>query len=160
MNDAEFDRLLRRHAAAINLYARAISRDRWLAEEAVQETFLRAWKYLDTFDARGSFEGWLIRLCRNCVTDVAAHQRPTVALTESHAPVASLGSSVEIEQLIRDLPRPQQEVVVLCGALGFDYESAAELLDVPIGTVRSRLHRARATLNEQLQIARDDSRSA
>jgi DNA-directed RNA polymerase specialized sigma24 family protein len=48
------------------------------------------------------------------------------------------------------LPVHQREVVALCGLLGFDYASAADLLEVPIGTVRSRLHRAREAIAEQL----------
>ena len=52
--------------------------------------------------------------------------------------------------MVRELPLPQREVVVLCAILGFDYESAAQSLDIPIGTVRSRLARAREQLGRQL----------
>ena len=71
VHERDFDELVRRHAGAVHAYARAMCRDRWTAEEAVQETFLRAWKYQDSFARRGSFEGWLIRICRNCVIDLA-----------------------------------------------------------------------------------------
>ena len=65
----------------------AAVRDRSLAEEAVQETFLRAWKYQDSFARRGSFEGWLIRICRNCVIDLAqrAARTDTTAANTSAA---------------------------------------------------------------------------
>jgi RNA polymerase sigma-70 factor (ECF subfamily) len=146
MRPEAFDDLVRRHAGAVTAYARALTRDRWAAEEAVQETFLRAWRYLDSFDRRGSFEGWLLRICRNCVIDLA-HRRtaehPVCDVVE--IPVPPDGRS-EVHDLLDRLPLPQREVLVLCGVFGYDYESAAQILDVPVGTVRSRLHRARAGL--------------
>jgi RNA polymerase sigma factor (sigma-70 family) len=58
--------------------------------------------------------------------------------------------SGEIHELIEQLPLEQREVVALCGVLGYDYAAAAAILDIPIGTVRSRLHRARAALQQAL----------
>lgn len=154
MREQDFDELVRRHAGAVTAYARALCRDRWQAEEATQETFLRAWKYLDSYDRRGSFEGWLIRICRNCVIDLAAR--------ESRAPVPSRAIAEtlvepdhvsELHELLARLPLPQREVLVLCRVLGYGYDSAAMILDVPVGTVRSRLSRARDSLDSLL---RDD----
>ncbi|MDQ1479696.1 MAG: polymerase sigma-70 factor, subfamily [Actinomycetota bacterium] len=115
----------------------------------MQETFLRAWKYRDSFRASGSFEGWLIRICRNCLVDFAAK---TVAQPVFEVPdlAENPDGQHEIYDLVARLPVQQREVVAVCALLGFDYASAAELLDVPIGTVRSRLHRARAAIAEQL----------
>jgi RNA polymerase sigma-70 factor (ECF subfamily) len=141
-----FDELVRRHAGAVAAYARALTRDRWTAEEAVQETFLRAWRYLDSFDRRGSFEGWLLRICRNCIIDLAHRQaveHPVADVVEIPVPPDAQG---EVHDLLDRLPLPQREVLVLCGVFGYDYEAAARILDVPVGTVRSRLHRARAGL--------------
>jgi RNA polymerase sigma-70 factor (ECF subfamily) len=149
LSERAFDELVRAHAGAVAAYARSVASDRWTAEDAVQETFLRAWRYLDTFDGRGSFEGWLIRICRNCLVDLAARPAPEPRRTfpEVSAPP---DSSHEIYEILERLPLPQREVVALCGLLGYDYESAAALLDLPVGTVRSRLHRARAALRQQL----------
>ena len=55
-----------------------------------------------------------------------------------------------MHDLIERLPAEQREVVALCGVLGYDYAAAAEILDVPVGTIRSRLHRARAALERDL----------
>ena len=151
VRERDFDELVRRHAGAVTAYARAMCRDRWTAEEAVQETFLRAWKYQDSFARRGSFEGWLIRICRNCVIDLA--QRAARAdLTE----LAELEVAVEpdrageLHDLLDQLPLAHREVVLLCGVMGYDYDSAAAILDVPVGTVRSRLSRARQSLGTML----------
>lgn len=152
ISDRRFAQLARDHAGAVAAYARAVAPDRWTADDAVQETFLRAWKYRDSFRAAGSFEGWLIRICRNCLVDFAAktfaQPIPEVPEVAEHA-----DGVYELYDLIARLPVQQREIVAVCALLGFDYASAAELLDVPIGTVRSRLHRARAAIAGQLDEA-------
>jgi DNA-directed RNA polymerase specialized sigma24 family protein len=63
--------------------------------------------------------------------------------------------SIDLFDLIADLPLAQREVLVVCGWLGYDYSDAATLLEVPVGTVRSRLHRARSPLAGVLALADD-----
>jgi RNA polymerase sigma-70 factor, ECF subfamily len=122
-----------------------------IAEDAVQETFLRAWKYLDSFRGRGSFEGWLIRICRRCVIDLEATEAWSMPLADAElAAIEEPDYRADTLSVAAGLPIEQREVLVLVGVLGYDYESAAEVLDVPIGTVRSRLHRARSALSEAL----------
>jgi len=152
MTDRHFAQLLQDNAGAVAAYARAVAPDRWAADDAVQETLLRAWKYRDTFRATGSFDGWLIRICRNCLIDLA--ETVPIDLT-ADPPERAEGKdeSVELYDLLGRLPFHQREVVAMCALLGYDYEGAAELLDIPIGTVRSRLHRARATITGQLDEA-------
>jgi RNA polymerase sigma-70 factor, ECF subfamily len=151
-----FDAHIRQCAPSVYAYARAISRDRWAAEDATQETFLRAWKYIDSYRGRGSFEGWLLRICRRCVIDLASRT--------GTAPLASAESAMELEHLaapttftadletmdlLARLPLPQREVVALCGWLGYSYDEVAAMLEIPIGTVRSRLARARVALQQR-----------
>ena len=145
----QFDRLVAAHAGAVTAYARAVASDRWTAEDAVQETFLRAWKYLDSFRGQGSFEGWLIRICRNCIIDLVT-KRPLPIDEELPDHPSPADTSNDVYDLVERLPVEHREVVALCGLLGFDYASTAEILGVPVGTVRSRLHRARAILERQL----------
>ena len=149
-DDATFDKLVRDHSAAVTTYARAITSDHWIAEEAAHETFIRAWKYLDSFRGDGSFEGWLLRICRNCVTDLAARRWQEAPFEELPEQPTFNADNLAIEDLLSTLPLPQREVITLCGVLGYDYQSASEILDVPVGTIRSRLHRARASLAEDL----------
>lgn len=149
IGDRRFDDLVRSHAGAVSAYARSVAPDPWTAEDAVQETFFRAWKYLDSYRASGSFEGWLIRICRNCLIDFAA-RRPPEPCDRLPERLDSPDTSHEVHDLLALLPIEQREVVALCGILGYDYASAAELLDTPVGTIRSRLHRARATIRASL----------
>lgn len=152
--ETQFDQLVRDHHRAVSTYARALCSDRTLAEDAVQETFLRAWRYLDSFRSTGSFEGWLLTICRRCVIDLARRDQSNVRPIDIARPVDITGlhtnpdHSSDIFELIAKLPLAQREVLVLCGWLGYDYNDAATLLEVPVGTVRSRLHRARSALAE------------
>jgi RNA polymerase sigma-70 factor, ECF subfamily len=163
VHDAHFERLVRDHHRAVHTYARSMASTPTIAEDAVQNTFLRAWKYLDSFRGNGSFEGWLIRICRRCIIDLENRQRrdtelaaPQAHQLHAHPP----DNRAETLALIGDLPREQREVVVICGILGYDYDSAATILDIPVGTVRSRLHRGRAALAEALRAEPSDEATA
>jgi RNA polymerase sigma factor (sigma-70 family) len=145
MTDRRFAQLVREHAGAVVAYARAVAPDVWTGDDAVQETLLRAWKYRDSFRATGSFEGWLIRICRNCLFDLVV-TTPVDLTADPPERAESTDGVHELHDLLRRLPLHQREVVAVCAVLGYDYAAAAELLDIPIGTVRSRLHRARETL--------------
>ncbi len=158
MHDRQFDLLVRAHSPALVTFAGSLTRDRWSADEAVQDTLVRAWKYIDSFDGHGSFEGWLLRICRNVITDQAnaAAKRPlalgaqAIDLPSNATP---LDASHEITELLRSLPPRQAEVLVVVGVLGYSYEEAASLFSVPIGTIRSRLTRAREAFAALLEAA-------
>jgi RNA polymerase sigma-70 factor, ECF subfamily len=155
VNDRTFDALVRQHSPSLTTFARSLVRDRWEAEEAVQATFVRAWKYVDSFDERGSFEGWLIRICRNVIIDhaVAANRRPMVvdpADSKLHSLEVSADASQDIVELLHQLSAAHAEVLVIVGVLGYSYEEAADMIGIPVGTVRSRLLRARTALADLL----------
>ncbi|MEM9133315.1 MAG: RNA polymerase sigma factor [Actinomycetota bacterium] len=162
MHDADFERLIRNHERAVSTYARSMASTPTIAEDAVQETFLRAWVYLDSFRGSGSFEGWLIRICRRCIFDLQArHQRNCELMKRGCGPTAQAADHTsEVYALVDTLSLEQREVLVLCGILGYDYETASTILDLPIGTVRSRLHRARAALAEALRADAGEDMSA
>lgn len=149
MTDAKFEALVAASIGALGAYARALCGNVHDADDAVATTLERAWKYFDTFDHRGSFEGWLIRICRNCIID-QSRRRAVVTVSEVVQPADESHGMID---LISALPVQQREVVVVCGLLGYDYESAAQLLDIPVGTVRSRLSRGRAALATLLERA-------
>ncbi len=165
MNDRVFDELVRTHEVALTTFARSLTRDPSSVEEAVQETLVRAWKYLDSFDRRGSFEGWILRICRNVVIDQAnaAARRPaSFAAHELDRMMQPRENDAthEIIELLHQLSVDHREVLVIVGVLGLSYEEAAGTLDVPIGTVRSRLGRARQAFSELLRAAELSSRTA
>ncbi len=118
--------------------------DPGLAEEAVQETFLRAWRAADRFDPTlGSLRGWLFAICRNVIIDLARNVRPPVAGptdtgAEDNALEACLRSWL-VEEALRRLSEQHRTAITETYFKGRSAGEVAASLDVPVGTVRSRL---------------------
>ena len=133
-------------------------------QDLVQDVLLRVRKGLETYRP-GSMEGWLSRITTNAFLDEVRRRkrRPTVALPEDadrvlvdaaadpDAVLASTSLSADIQAALRALPEDFRAAVVLCDVVGLAYDEIAEDLGIPIGTVRSRIHRGRAQLREALR---------
>ncbi len=133
------------------------------AHDLVQEVLLRVRRGLADYQP-GSFEGWLWRITRNAFLDDVRRQkrRPTaplpdevdrwgVASSESaDAEYARISLGDDIQKALLELPIDFREAVVLCDVAGLSYEEIAQAAAVPIGTVRSRIHRGRKMLKELL----------
>lgn len=146
----DFDAMMREHLRPVTAYAMSVSPTRDIAEEAVQETFIRAWRYSSSFRGDSSPLTWLISICRRVVVDLGQRERGHrhEVLPEQLPSVNDPFEMTTVMHMMSSLPLPQREVMVLCAVLGFDYDTAASILSVPVGTVRSRLARARAALVE------------
>jgi RNA polymerase sigma-70 factor (ECF subfamily) len=150
-----FEQMMRDNIRAVTAYARSIASHKDIAEEAVQETFIRAWRYSSSYRGDASVLSWLITICRRVVIDLGqrhdfhAHDEMPDALQD---PTDNYEMTALVD-LVAALPLPQREVLVLCAILGFDYETAAETLSIPVGTVRSRLARARDALTSEMRNA-------
>lgn len=153
-SETQFDAVMREHFSAVSAYARSATSRRYLAEEAVQETFIRAWRYWPTFRHESSVLSWLITICRRVIIDLVRKDSVAEALPLDVIDTQDDFETTALEELVSHLPLPQREVVVLCAFLGFDYDTAAMTLNIPVGTVRSRLSRARETLEKELTVAR------
>ena len=134
------------------------------AQDLVQEVLLRVRRGLRTYEP-GNLEGWLSRITTNAFLDRVRKQkrRPTQALPDDPDRVIEGSSGIEAEMAQRDLPQHLQQLladlppefrapVVLKDVLGYSYEEIASQLDVPIGTVRSRIHRGRSRLRDALAV--------
>ncbi len=132
------------------------------AQDLTQEVLLRVRKGLDSYRP-GNFEGWLSRITTNTFLDRVRYQRrrPADPLPEHSERTIAGSSGADSEAAARDLPDYLQELllelppdyrvaVVLKDVLGFAYDEIAEQLDIPVGTVRSRIHRGRSKLREGL----------
>jgi RNA polymerase sigma-70 factor, ECF subfamily len=161
-DEAAFRELVERHQAVVRAYAAGILRDPTEAEDAAQETFLRAFRRLPAYRGDAPVLAWLLRICRNhCVDRLRARPPEAVELREELLPAAA-GSdpaseasvTIDRERLVSAIGRlsdPLQQVVVLRELRGLSYEEVATALDIPIGTVRSRLHAANAQLRRALR---------
>jgi len=143
------------HLSAMRRYARALSGRDESADDIVQDALVRAYEGASSFRSGTSLRNWLLTIVRNCFlgeirrrkADDARHLQLAETLADQAAPdqesQAYLG---QVVSRFLQLPDTQREVLFLISIEGMSYLEAAELLDVPIGTVMSRLSRARATL--------------
>lgn len=132
------------------------------AQDLVQEVLLRVRRGLATYQP-GSMEGWLSRIATNAFLDDVRRRRrrPTDPLPDDHERVLAAGDDVEsaiarvslgdeVQAALRTLPEDFRVAVVLCDVVGLPYDDIAERLDIPVGTVRSRIHRGRSALRKAL----------
>jgi RNA polymerase sigma-70 factor, ECF subfamily len=131
-------------------FAYHLTRSRDLADEASQETWARAVRSLPRFRGESSVLTWLLAIARHVVAGLLREQCRRPPETAPPPPWTSTGL-VEVEAELARLPAPLQEALVLTQVVGLTYEEAAEVMEVRIGTVRSRVFRGRAALVEALR---------
>jgi RNA polymerase sigma-70 factor (ECF subfamily) len=150
-----FESLVRDYQADVWRFAYHLTRNRALAEDVTQEAFLRAFRALESYRGQAKFTSWLLRIVRNCAVDAYRKTRRETPVADhadagSGAPHGgSMSGSDErtrIHDAIRRLPESLREPFVIIEVLGFSYQEASVILGVRVGTVKSRMHRARAAL--------------
>ncbi len=157
--------LLDRCAGAVLTVALGRLRRRDLAEEAVQDTFVKAWRAAATFDPGRDLRPWLYAIARRSAADIARREGrrlATTPLTARHdlAPVHALPHDAweawQVRLALDELPAPERRLLGLVHFAGCTHAEAAAHLDIPVGTVKSRLHRAHSRLAARLSHLRDD----
>ena len=145
-------------------FARWLTQNREEAEDLVQETYAKALKGFSSFQLGTNFRAWMYRILRN--TFLTSRTGLRAAATVSLDPEEGLELAVEnetpetilmrssnsqlVQRAIDDLPVPYREALLLCEVEEMSYQEIAETLSIPIGTVMSRLSRARRTLRDHL----------
>lgn len=138
------------------------------ADDVVQESFIKAFRAISTFQG-GSFKSWIIRIVANTCYDLlrSRQRRLTDSLDDlvenedyasyledvtanPHAHAERMELSELIERSFASLPTDQRLVLTLCDVHGYSYEEIADMTDVPIGTVKSRINRARTRVRDFL----------
>jgi len=119
------------------------------ADDLTQETYLRAFRGLGEFAGRSSARTWLLAIARHVCADhirtLQRRRRLSARLAEPD-PVPDPADAISAVDLLRELPEERREAFVLTQLLGLSYEQAAEACGVPLGTIRSRVARARTQL--------------
>lgn len=166
---AAFESLVQRHQTRLVGYLRGLTNSESDAEDLAQEAFLRAYRSLAGFRGTSSFKTWLYQIATNVFRtwlekklnqaglSAVSLDAPVPGTEESMDPVGESnpeGRHVDrdaIDRALAQLPPDQREAVLLRDVEGFDYREIAEQLDVPLGTVESRIFRGRQRLRELLR---------
>jgi RNA polymerase sigma-70 factor (ECF subfamily) len=173
MSQRDFEELVLPHRDALYGHALALTHNVDEAEDLVQETTLRALRGFESFRADGPVRAWLLTILRNLfingyrtrvrtprAVSLDALENPDPLVPVEPGPERQVFSRLENEALSRavaNLPSDYQEVLILSDMRGLSYQEISEHLGVPIGTVRSRLSRARGRVRRALFAWRPDA---
>lgn len=160
-DEQAFAALVRNHADAVYGHALRFFGDRQTAEDAAQEVFVKVFRTIATFDGRAKFSTWLYRVTRNVCLDMARAGRrvaqPVDPATLEPLSTADFADDVvlaeALERAMRVLAPEDRDALGAVTLFGLSYAEAAETLGVPVGTVKSRVFRARRTLTTVLRDA-------
>lgn len=155
--------LVEQHADSVYRLAYRLSGNQHDAEDLTQDTFMRVFRSLKNYKP-GTFEGWLHRIITNLFLDMV-RRRSTIrmeALPEDYDRIEGTMASPEqqfaishldpaLEKALDQLAPDFRVAVILCDVLGMSYDEIGQTLGVKMGTVRSRIHRARAQLRDMLE---------
>jgi RNA polymerase sigma-70 factor (ECF subfamily) len=158
-----FGELVRRHYQGVVLVVYRMCGDTGLAEDAAQEAFIQAWVNLPSYRPQACLRNWLYRIAVNAALDVLRHkpeekledEDTLMAPDQAPGPEMALIEKERVALLqwaMRSLPEAARSVLVLREYGGLSYQEMAGVLDVPVGTVMSRLNYARNRLREILEV--------
>jgi RNA polymerase sigma-70 factor (ECF subfamily) len=165
-----FDSLVSRYETKAYQYAFRMTRNQDVAADIVSDAFVRVFNALKNFRGQSAFGTWLYRILTNCYLDRKKRDRDkaTVSLDQPAGPSGEMERQIEdnapgpddlaeqdarettVQAALQKLPEYQQAMLVMFHVEMLSYEEIAAALDLPIGTVKSRLNRARVALREQL----------
>ncbi len=169
----EFENLVREHRKAIYSSSLRLTRDPDEAEDLMQEALLRAFRAFHQFRKGTNFKAWILKIVLNTYINSYRKQKRAPAIDsmdgenfdqERSAVMADTSSpeqlamdarlSEEMKAAIDSLPEQFRTTLWLCEVEGLSYEEAADVMKVPLGTVRSRLSRARTMMKEKLEASK------
>lgn len=152
---AAFEILVRRYQGDVWRLAVHLLHDDSLADDVTQEAFVRAFRFLPRYRGEAKFSTWLFTIARNCANDEMRRSGRRKNLQgrldqERPRPPADESVALEVREALAALPMDLREPVVLIDMFGASYAEVAGILGAPVGTVKSRVHRARSTLARSL----------
>ncbi|ETA49739.1 RNA polymerase sigma factor [Ponticoccus alexandrii] len=151
------------HLNAMRAFAMSLTRNSALADDMVQDAVVKAWTKIDTFQPGTNMRAWLFTILRN--TYYSHHRKARREVSDSEGEMsAQLAQKPDhdgrlnlrdFQTAFATLSDEQREALILVGASGFSYEEAAETCNVAVGTIKSRVNRARAQLSKLMHLEDD-----
>ncbi|PZQ24679.1 MAG: RNA polymerase subunit sigma-70 [Sphingopyxis macrogoltabida] len=156
LTDSEFKALLAGVIPHLRAYGRSLSGNPDLADDLTQDTMVKAWASRDRFERGTSIKAWTFVILRNTFLSQMRRNKfrgeyDEVAVEKTLATPASqedTGEMADLQRGLMELPQDQREALILVGAGGMSYEEAAQICDCALGTMKSRVSRARTALEE------------
>ncbi|SHG79184.1 RNA polymerase sigma factor [Marivita hallyeonensis] len=153
------------HLGAMRAFAMSLTRNSALADDMVQDALVKAWTKIDTFQPGTNLRAWLFTILRNTYYSHHRKARREVsdtdgAFSDQLAQKPDHDGRLQMRDFntaFAELNDEQREALVLVGAEGFSYEEAAETCGVAVGTIKSRVNRARARLAELMELNEDEA---
>lgn len=137
---AAFAALVDKYERALRAFlVRAVGPD--VADDIAQDAFLKAWCAAGQYDGRARYSTWLTRIAWRCRLDALRKERPRESIDEG---TADHGSAAEVQDMLSRLSEGERAALVLCEGHGWTHGEAAELLGLPLGTLKSTVARAKA----------------
>jgi len=155
---AAFTALVRAHEGAVRRFLSRLTRGDG-ADDLAQETFLKAWRMAGTWRGEGSYRGWLMRIAwtqflgahrargRSDARDQAVYESDTPARHDAEG-------AIDLDRALADLDERERAAALLCFGEGCSHSEAAEIMGVPLGTLKSIVARARTALAARLEVVR------
>jgi len=156
-----FGELIRRHQSQVRNFLRKLARDETLADDLAQDCFLHAWDKIHTYSGSGTFIGWVLKIAYTTflqskrkskryheILGQAGHE--SVRETTSHA--TSQEDVLDLDKLLAALNEQERTIMIFSYACGLSHREISEATELPAGTVKSIIHRAKEKIRTQFEI--------
>jgi RNA polymerase sigma-70 factor (ECF subfamily) len=156
-----FGELIRRHQSQVRNFLRKLARDDTLADDLAQDCFLHAWDKIHTYSGSGSFIGWLLKIAYTTflqskrkskryreIVEQAGHEAERASVAVQGAAEAEL----DVDTLMAALNEQERVIMIFSYACGLSHREISEATDLPAGTVKSLIHRAKEKIRMQFEI--------
>lgn len=164
---AAFETLVRRYQSRVRNWLRQLTKDAARADDLAQETFIRAWERADTFSGKGKFAGWIMKIAYNTFLQVRRSQAQSTRLAaavtaDGDAEPAAPGGDEwpDLPKMLAVLSDDERLTMVLCYAQGLSHSEISGVIDMPLGTVKSHLQRAKAKIRDRFKLGEPGAKQA
>ena len=156
---AAFSALVKMHQGKVRAFLVRLCKQYDVADDLAQETFINAYRKLDTYNGSGSYSGWLFRIAYNCFLQhrrsvsrrlevTEDYVRQLEVLTDRYDSIST--QQMDMEQALAQLNPDETATITLCHSFGFSHREVSEILKMPLGSVKSNISRGKTKLREIL----------
>jgi RNA polymerase sigma-70 factor (ECF subfamily) len=160
---AAFGELIRRHQSHVRNFLRKLAGDFTLADDLAQDCFLHAWDKIATFSGHGSFIGWLLKVAYTTFLQSRRRSKRYAEILDEVGQVADLQSTsytqpneevTDLDKLLAVLDTEERAVMVMNYAFGLSHREISEATEMPVGTVKSVIHRSKEKIRSDFELKR------